>query len=89
MAVGTLSKRPLPVSNVIIGRSTLVAGTVDVDMNEITEDSLVFVSGNSAAVTGVLSVVITAGDKFSITSSVGGDTGVVAWMVVINPLNPS
>jgi len=89
MAVGAVAKRPLPVTNVIVGRVGLTAGAADVDMNEITEDSLIFLSGNSGASSdGALTATITAGDKFAIASSDGTNDGYVSYMVVINPLNP-
>ena len=84
MAVGALSQRILPPANMQIGRSKLTAGTVSVAFPGVTDNTLVFASGNDAAVTGILTIVVTAGTGFSITSSVGGDTGYVAWVVVLN-----
>ena len=85
MAVGAVTQRELPVTQVLIGRSKLAGGTVDVTIKQITDNSLVFCQGNDSTVTGILTVVVTAQTKFSITSSVGGDAGYVAWMVIIIP----
>lgn len=85
MAVGAVTIQPLPVTDVVIGRSQLSGGTVSVTLKSINDNSLVFCQGNDANVTGVLKVAITSGTGFSITSTVGGDTGFVAWMVVIRP----
>jgi hypothetical protein len=84
MAATTVSARELPLTETIVGRSKLTGGTVSVALKGITENSLVYVSGNTSTATGAYTVVITAGTGFSITSSVGGDAGYVAWMVVIN-----
>jgi hypothetical protein len=55
-------------------------------MPTITENSLVFLTGNDAAATGAMRAVITANTGFVITSLVGaGDTGFVAFMVIIIP----
>ncbi len=87
MAVSTLSQRILPVTNVIIGRDTMAAGSVTVALPAISEDSLVFTSSDSTGVTGALKTVITAGTGFVTTSLVGaGDAGLVAWMVVLVPV---
>lgn len=84
MAVGAVTQQILPVTNIQIGRTVLVAGAATVALKEITENSLVFLTGNDAAATGAMRAVITAGTGFVITSLVGaGDTGFVAWMVVI------
>jgi hypothetical protein len=87
MAVSTLSARPLPTTDVIIGRGLSAAGSLTVALPAITEDSLVFVTNNAAAATGALRVVITAGTGFVVTSLVGaGDSGVIAWMVILIPV---
>lgn len=83
MAVGAVTQQVLPVTNVQIGRSQLSGGAATVALKEITENSLVFLSGNDANVDGALQAVITAGTGFAIASSTGGDSGFVAWMVVI------
>lgn len=86
MAVSTVTQRILPVTNVIVGRDTMAAGSVTVALPTITENSLVFVSSDSTGVTGALKTVITAGTGFVTTSLVGaGDAGLVAWLVVIIP----
>jgi len=83
MAVGAVSTRQAPLTNVKIGRSKLTGGTVSVSLKQITANSIVLVSGNDGSVTGILTVVITAGTGFSITSSVGGDAGFVGWAVFL------
>lgn len=86
MAVSTLTARGLLLTNVIVGRDTMAAGSLTVALPTITENSLVFPASNSTGVTGALKTVITAGTGFVVTSLVGaGDAGLVAWMVVINP----
>lgn len=86
MAVTTVVKQPLPVTNTLVGRDTMAAGSLTVTLPQITEESIVFACGNSAGVTGALRSVITAGTGFVVTSLVGaGDAGLVAWMVVIPP----
>jgi len=86
MAVGAVTQRILPVTNVIVARVQLTAGAATVSLPQITENSLVFLTGNDAAATGAMRVVITAGTGFVITSLVGaGDTGFVAYMVIIIP----
>lgn len=83
MAVGAVTRFVPPLTNNIAGRSQLAAGAVTVSLPEIKETSLVFLANNSAAATGAQRAVITAGTGFVITSGVGGDTGFVAWWVVI------
>jgi len=63
----------------------LVAGAATVALKQITDNSLVFLSGDDANVDGILQAVITSGTGFVVTSSVGGDIGFVAYMVVIIP----
>ena len=84
MAVGAIAQQILPTTNVIIGRVQLTTGAAIVAMKQITENSLVFLTGNDAAATGAMRAVITAGTGFTITSLVGaGDTGFVAFLVII------
>ena len=85
MAVAAVSQRELPLTNIRIGRDKLTGGAATVSLKAITENSLVFLSGNDANVDGALQAVITAGTGFAIASSTGGDAGYVAWMVVIIP----
>lgn len=86
MAVGAVTQRELPVTQVIIGRQALIAGAATVGLKQITENSLIFLTGNDAAATGALRAVITAGTGFVVTSLVGaGDTGEVAYMVILIP----
>ena len=85
MAVAVVTAQPAPLTETYIGRTKLAGGTVNVALKHITEDSVVIVSGNDAAVTGILVVVITAGTGFSVTSSVGGDAGYVGWAVYVAP----
>ncbi len=87
MAVSTLSQRILPVNNIVIGRGLMAAGSLTVALPAISEDSLVFLCGNADAATGALRAVITAGTGFVVTSVVGaGDSGVVAWIVILVPV---
>jgi len=83
MAIGTVSDRSLPLTNVHVGRVKLTGGTVAVALPGITDNSLLFVSGNGSGVTGFLTTTITAGTGWAVTSSVGGDAGFVSYMVVI------
>lgn len=85
MAVGAVSQRALPLTQIIVGRQVLVAGAATVALKQITDNSLVFLSGDDANVDGILQAVITSGTGFVVTSSVGGDIGFVAYMVVIIP----
>ena len=86
MAVGAVTQRILPVTNVIVARVQLTTGAATVSLPQITENWVIFMSGNDAAATGAMRAVITAGTGFVITSLVGaGDTGFVAYMVVIIP----
>jgi precorrin-6B methylase 2 len=85
MAVGAVSQRELPLTQIIIGRQVLIAGSATVALKQITDNSLIFVSGDDANVDGILQTVTTNGTGFVITSSVGGDVGFVAYMVVIIP----
>ena len=83
MAVGAVVQQILPPTNCQVGRSQLSGGTVTVAFKEITENSIVLVTGNDANVDGACQVVITAGVGFAITSSTGGDAGWVGWLVII------
>jgi len=84
MAVGAVVQQILPPTNVQIGRTQLTTGAATIALKEITENSLVFLTGNDANATGAMRAVITAGTGFVIASLVGaGDTGFVAWMVII------
>lgn len=85
MAVGAIAVQPLPVTQVLVGRSKLAGGTVAVALTQITDNSLIFANGDDSAVTGILTITRTAGTSFTLTSSVGGDAGFVAWLVVILP----
>ena len=85
MAVGALSQRELPLTQIIIGRQVLIAGSATVALKQITDNSLVFVSGDDANVDGSLQTVTTSGTGFVITSSNAGDVGFVAYMVVLIP----
>ena len=85
MAVAAVTQRELPVTQILVGRQVMVAGAAVVLMKQITDNSLIFASGNDSAVTGILTITRTVGTSFTITSSVGGDVGFVAFMVVIIP----
>jgi hypothetical protein len=66
------------------GKSTLVAGSVNVSASSVTAGSVVLVSRMSPAGTpGHLSVpVLNAGSGFTIASSSGTDISVVGWLVL-------
>jgi hypothetical protein len=83
MAVGAVTQQPLPVTECFIGRQVLVGGAATVAFKRITQESIVLASCNSALATGALSIVITPGTGFVVTSSVGGDVGFVGYMVII------
>lgn len=85
MAVGEITARGVPLTNMVCGRSQLAAGTVSVALPTITDNSLIFLSGNNANVDGVVQAVITSGTGFVITSQTGGDVGFVSWLVIIIP----
>lgn len=71
-------------SNAAMGVATLVGGTVVVANNKVTANSRIFLSHHTAGVTtGWLRVSArTAGTSFTILSSSGTDTSVVAYMIV-------
>lgn len=71
-------------SNAKMGRATLVAGTVTVNTTAVTASSEVFLTCQTPGGTpGFLRVSArTAGTSFTILSSSGTDTSVVAWMIV-------
>jgi hypothetical protein len=70
-------------SNSRMGTSTLVGGSVVVSNTSITANTRVFTSRMALGGTaGHLSVALNAGVGFTITSSSGTDTSVVAWMLV-------
>lgn len=83
MAVTTVTSQSLPATNIICGRSKLTAGAVSVSVPQITDSSLVFLSGDDANVDGALQAVITTGVGFAVASSTGGDAGYVAWLCVL------
>ena len=65
------------------GTATLVAGTVTVTRQQITANSIVRVSRRTSGGTpGHLSVTMTAGTSFTISSSSGSDTSTVLWEIV-------
>jgi len=66
------------------GKSTLVAGSVNVSASSVTAGSVILVSRMSPAGTpGFLSVpVLNAGSGFTIASSSGADISVVGWLVL-------
>lgn len=69
-------------SNAKQGIATLAAGTVTVANTSVTANSRIFLTGQDNNVTGALRVSArTAGTSFVITSSVAGDTGVVAYEI--------
>lgn len=63
-----------------LGTATLVAGTVVVASTIVTASSRIFLTSQVNGVTGALRVSArSAGVSFTITSSVAGDAGLVAW----------
>jgi len=67
------------------GTATLVAGTVTVANTSVTANSLVFLTVTLPGGTvGYLSVAVTAGTGFVITSSSALDTSTVGYIVVDN-----
>lgn len=69
--------------NTNIGTAVLVAGTVTVAKTDITANDLVFMSVQTPGGTqGHLSVAVTAGTGFVITSDSALDTSTVAYVVV-------
>ncbi len=84
MATGAVTQRAATEANMIQGRSKLAGGTVTVGFKQATDSTVILASGNDGSVTGILTIVITAGTGFTITSSVGGDTGFVGWLAIVN-----
>lgn len=70
-------------TNRTMGTATLVAGTVTVNTNKVTAASRIFLTNQSLGGTaGFLRVSArTVGTSFTITSSSGTDTSVVAWIM--------
>ncbi len=65
------------------GTATLTGGTVTVANTSITVNSRIILTGQDNNVTGALRVSArSAGVSFTITSSAGTDSGVVAWQVI-------
>lgn len=66
------------------GVATLVGGTVTVNTDQITADSLVVLTHKTPGGTpGALRVSArTAGTSFAITSTSGTDTSVVSWFII-------
>jgi hypothetical protein len=71
-------------SNAMMGRSTLVAGTVVVGNTAVTANSEIFLTCQTPGGTpGFLRISDrTAGTSFTILSSSGTDTSVVSWLIV-------
>ncbi|MGW7688834.1 hypothetical protein ACWGMA_08060 [Streptomyces asiaticus] len=71
-------------SNAKMGTATLTAGTATVSTTAVTANSRIFLTNQALGGTaGFLRVSArTAGTSFTITSSSGSDTSVVAWMLV-------
>jgi hypothetical protein len=82
MAVAAITTRSVPTTNIVCGRSKLTGGTVTIANKQVADTTLIFASGDDGSVTGILTITRTSGTSFTITSSVGGDTGFVAWMLV-------
>lgn len=70
-------------SNARMGTATLVAGSVVVSNTSVTASSRILISRMASGGTlGHLSVAVSAGASFTITSSSGTDTSTVAWMIM-------
>ena len=67
----------------VTGTATLVAGTVTVNYSKATNNTRIFVSRMASGGTlGHLSVSVTAGTSFTITSTSATDTSTVAYLVI-------
>ena len=66
------------------GTATLVGGTVVVSQGNVSASSMIYLTGqNSSGTAGELSVSArTPGTSFTITSSSGSDTRLVAWLLI-------
>ena len=71
-------------TNAKMGTATLSAGSVTVSTTAVTANSRIFLTGqNSSGTAGALGVTArTAGTSFTITSTSGTDTRLVAWFIV-------
>lgn len=70
-------------SNARMGQSTLTAGSVVVANTSVTASTRVFLSrATSGGTAGHLSVTISAGVSFTISSSSGTDTSTINWLLV-------
>lgn len=66
-----------------LGTDTLAAGTKVVAATAVTANSRIFLTSQVNGVTGALRVSArTAGVSFTVTSSVAGDAGLFAWLIV-------
>ena len=65
-----------------IGKATLSAGTVTVNTNKITANTLVFLTTQTATNAGAYTITRTVGSSFTITSSSGTDTSTLAYILV-------
>jgi hypothetical protein len=82
--VGTLGKKQAiqEGGNAAMGVSTLIAGTVTVSNNIVTANSRIFITSqdDNGGTPGFIRVASrSAGSDFTITSSSGSDTSIVAW----------
>ncbi|MGW2795186.1 hypothetical protein ACWC9H_35415 [Streptomyces sp. NPDC001251] len=71
-------------TNAMMGSATLVAGTVVVNTTKVTANSrIILTAQTSGAAPGALRVSArTAGTSFTITSTSGTDTSLVAWVIL-------
>jgi hypothetical protein len=69
-------------TNAKIGVATLVAGTVTVANTAVTANSRIFYNQQSGALTGIVTIAITAGTGFTLTSTINTDTAVIAYFIV-------
>ena len=86
LAISGLKMPELPAASAPFGLAILVAGTVTVNTTVVVPNSKIFLTSNTTgAAPGFLHVSgIAAGVSFTITSSNGADTSVVAWLIINN-----
>ena len=72
-----------PTANATAGVATLSSGSHVVSTTKVTNNSMIFVFPQDTNTSGSLKISArTAGTSFTITSSSGSDSGVVAWLII-------
>lgn len=69
-------------TNAKVGVATLVAGTVTVANTSVTANSRIFYNQQSGALAGIVTIAITAGTGFTLTSSNAADVTTLAYFIV-------